>query len=931
MFAACIYTKGERNRNASLMQDDVSDHESCSAMKMICPDSDDYKLVFISSDSSSLDEIDDSESTTSSTNNAHSISLDDCDWDYFEPSATTTTKTIFRDLSQSSPFVSPNLQRRHINISETDEEFLAQSSSPTSSDGFVDIRRKLSRFKRTFKQSSMSKSNACSCHQPQYVAIPVPVPIFVIGDDANNSNVRAIQTKQAAELFQLWNNAAPDLLLAHQQRNGKHLESHTATIANDFLKNYAEQCKTTAAPLIQTSAILTENANEAVNHCVSSSSSSSGGVNVSMQKTHENVIKPKQEEILKATTTSALSSSRNDCSKYINTLKATHNDSQEQSSIFSTGDTFDHKTSVNNIARKANTTFDVENLNRLDCEKDISRHFVGKNDIDRTVNRNSAINDVNLLNCVRFSESMYSGNKANISNSIVNGTNESITSTNSNNSFNLISEYSGASAKINLFNGNVNNTLKSNNKYRNDSIKCNSVANKIKKQSLNLLREDNTTSANNNNNCEMAGYLRSESMVSTSSCDSDEGSNDNEHSPSTKSSKSIKRNYDVVNAITKTTKESDSLVSGSSDCEDLLSNSAQEQPSCSSAPEASDSDDNTNLHHSSLADRRPKSKGFYKVFVVNKKPGSSDSDSQSTNVNSTDDSSDNDTDTEQDCGIVLNYIKPLSENSVNESYNNVIDDTTTESYDDIESNNEEIILCSIKRIDDDSEISMGNDSNQRNTTHRKYLNLDDVETNDFSVSNCNEHSSDDENNKTVIEKMPIAVQPHEQIDLHIQSTIDESKQSTTIIDENGKSIQRIDCMEETQLLSIDDLNSNAENVEYKSNEEMHFDLPSASTQECIIDNEKELCVEAICLRMNSSQENNEENSSSDKLQTTNTIEILENDPVSVKGVLSEQPVHCIQSVDDTNKYAIDDEYNAEVLPQPESIDNIQRNDAGKEK
>lgn len=158
---------------------------------------------------------------------------------------------------------------------------------------------------------------------------------------------------------------------------------------------------------------------------------------------------------------------------------------------------------------------------------------------------------------------------------------------------------------------------------------------------------------------EIADYSAAENAAPTSSCES-ESSLDGSFASSSTGDESTQQNYDLIEANDQ--HDSDVQVYGSSDCEDFVMGSGRQQPSTSSAVEASESDaDADRLYGTVHTEKRPKSKSFYKVFVVNKVADSSESDSPSTNVNSTDDSSDNDTDTEKDCGIVLNYIKSLPE------------------------------------------------------------------------------------------------------------------------------------------------------------------------------------------------------------------------------------------------------------------------------
>lgn len=112
--------------------------------EVLLPEGDDYKLVFLSSDSSSKEE-DDSSSTTSS------FPIDDCDWDYFEPSGNSRPL-----LSLTSPFGSPRVYRRTLQSplsspivcrrskdsdGGTDEDMARlDSGSPASSDGFFNGR-----------------------------------------------------------------------------------------------------------------------------------------------------------------------------------------------------------------------------------------------------------------------------------------------------------------------------------------------------------------------------------------------------------------------------------------------------------------------------------------------------------------------------------------------------------------------------------------------------------------------------------------------------------------------------------------------------------------------------------------------------------------------------------------------------------------------
>lgn len=103
-----------RRTGCSDRRDDLIDLETG---RILLPEGDDYKLVFISSDSSSKEEdADDNDSASSSSaTTGQSFSIDDCDWDYFEPSS--SIRPVLRDWSWSnrnSPFGSPRVYRRSV-------------------------------------------------------------------------------------------------------------------------------------------------------------------------------------------------------------------------------------------------------------------------------------------------------------------------------------------------------------------------------------------------------------------------------------------------------------------------------------------------------------------------------------------------------------------------------------------------------------------------------------------------------------------------------------------------------------------------------------------------------------------------------------------------------------------------------------------------
>lgn len=697
-----------RMRHTSTMQEDASDLESAAAMKIVSPDSDDYKLVFISSDSSSKeDDLEDSSSTSSSTNNnRHSISLDDCDWDYFEPSAATTAKTIFRDFSHSpdahrrrvaaniSPLDSPLFYRRGVNVTDsclrrhrlresdtgTDEELLAQpeSSSPTSSDGFVDIRRNLSRFKRTFRhtvnKSTVCGSDAakkCDCgHQPQYVPIPVPVPILLPlsafqnwqpsdllmtttdEDDeaapARTQQLRAIQKKQAAELFQLWNSAAPDLILkqqhgqqqsaAHNNNHEHHQRSNECRVESKMHENHKKATATVAAAMA-TAAVAHEDEDAA-----------------RMQAT---------------TTTNAV----NDLAMHtVRRVDGREQQCDEHKSTSVEKQTPTNDVVVTNSLSKSTMTDDK---NRNCTLADMS--VCGAPIVDASTDNNNK-----QSKCVDLSLGSDKNNLQIVSaidEKPSNGGSETTTMTVTTTATTAIVAEAIDHERQPLHASEVASIATTNtisdlpveplaNKFRGIGTAVDSSSN-----NKNRVRKQQPRGTTTTTSTYMAiGDDTSESECVSSSDDDNGGS--------------IHRNYDVAGA----SRRAEGV---SSDDARSPSSSARECQS-SSAAEATDTTDNE-LNH-----RRPKSKGFYKVFVVNKRNGaSSESDSCSSNVNSTDDSSDNDTDTERDCGIVLNYVKLLPENDEEE----IVAGSASESIDGDENglsnDSDEIVLCSIKQLADD--------------------------------------------------------------------------------------------------------------------------------------------------------------------------------------------------------------------------------------
>ncbi|KAH0809362.1 hypothetical protein GEV33_013424 [Tenebrio molitor] len=166
---------------------------------ILLPEGDDYKLVFISSDSSSKEEdVDDNDSSST----ASSFPIDECDWDYFEPGS--GARPV---LNWSSPFGSPRVYRRVIESplgsplvyrrsresdTGTDEDN-TRLDSPASSDGFT--RSRDDEILELRNERVMDEVALQCVHQPdgvdapqrqpcqscgaptQFIPIPVPVPI----------------------------------------------------------------------------------------------------------------------------------------------------------------------------------------------------------------------------------------------------------------------------------------------------------------------------------------------------------------------------------------------------------------------------------------------------------------------------------------------------------------------------------------------------------------------------------------------------------------------------------------------------------------------------------------------------------------------------------------------------------------------------------
>ncbi|KAJ8930780.1 hypothetical protein NQ314_016391, partial [Rhamnusium bicolor] len=172
-------------------------------LDILLPEGDDYKLVFISSDSSSKEEdIDDNDSSST----ASSFPIDECDWDYFEPgpgarpvlnwNSPFGSPRVYRRSAVESPIGSPIVYRRtRESDTGTDEDNIRlDSGSPASSDSLFQARvndeaLEQLRNEKVMEEAALQCVHAdasdipqrppCqSCGAPtQYIPIPVPVPI----------------------------------------------------------------------------------------------------------------------------------------------------------------------------------------------------------------------------------------------------------------------------------------------------------------------------------------------------------------------------------------------------------------------------------------------------------------------------------------------------------------------------------------------------------------------------------------------------------------------------------------------------------------------------------------------------------------------------------------------------------------------------------
>lgn len=616
---------GYRKRNVSFIQDDISDYETYGTSKMFCQDSDDYKLVFISSDSSSKeDEFGDTSSTTSSIQTTQSV--DECDWDwdwdYFEPGV---SRMIFKDKSpfdspilarkHNSPLVSPIFYRRKLSSSPllyrhkfresdtgTDEELLHQteSSSPISSDSYIMpsafLKKNLSKFggkKRNPIDNTIDRKG-CDCGSiPQYVPIPVPIPV-PIADFQNwkptdlmlnqlnneNSHLRAIQQKQAADIFHLWNSAAPSILMQHHHQQQQKQQHQQKQRNNEDVHN--------------------------------------------IQQTHNQVF---TEQIL----TGMFCKNTTHAEDEDKQQKNEHTSCAGQAVSRPSAEYFSIKSTVRNEPLRC----DVNDIIASSTECNTSNSVAP---IDNLLNTGTAIDKNTLLSRV----------------------DKTVTSSDNDNNTKVTQVSSAEKVKqkpirdcmvvpvVDIIGGCYSETdvNKLNETVGVDRVDL-SVDDSVQ---LNLSKTSMEIASSGVSSESTKGYLRSDYIISSSSSSASSG-DENEQKTRT-----VSRSYDVTEYANDGNALSDSSEFCDSDGDRCISPTSSTREDQSSF--VSDDSDDT----SGNVKRRSKAKNFYKVFVVNKNKSSSDTDTQSSNTNSIDDSSDNDTDTELNCGIVLNYVKTLNVN-----------------------------------------------------------------------------------------------------------------------------------------------------------------------------------------------------------------------------------------------------------------------------
>uniref|UniRef100_A0A182SD62 Uncharacterized protein n=1 Tax=Anopheles maculatus TaxID=74869 RepID=A0A182SD62_9DIPT len=144
-------------------------------------DYEEYRLVFFSSDSSSKEEEYDSSSTSSSSAMRHAkrhrytttASLDECDWDYFEPDmmpgADETKSAFFYEMLAMATATAQCVGSAHSQCKNTVSASKVNNNASSGRKGE----------NRAEPSSTYCHCECCNRRQMQYVPIPVPVPVPV--------------------------------------------------------------------------------------------------------------------------------------------------------------------------------------------------------------------------------------------------------------------------------------------------------------------------------------------------------------------------------------------------------------------------------------------------------------------------------------------------------------------------------------------------------------------------------------------------------------------------------------------------------------------------------------------------------------------------------------------------------------------------------
>lgn len=691
---------------------------------------DDYKLVFISSDSSSKEEeLDDCSSTTSSVHTGcNSVTMDECDWDYFEPGAPAVMNTssfvagimgkdkkfspvssplFVRRLDKMStpPFNSPLMYRRGLSESPTvikdsdngtDEEPIEVKYIKYDSDDYLFGAKK----KRKSCHGSISRRDStCSCGAnvpatTQYVPIPVPVPIIVPLSSSNSEQNQhllledALDTKHMQKAIQqqiyLWNNANTGLLLQHQQQQ-KHKQ---------YEHNKIHTRHNNSSKPLTISPTLVQRQQQSTFACTEDS--------------EENDIQeqPIQQKTTTTTSGTATMFRNNDSIVYGGALNHTNTDL-----VTSTGLTVEQSTTTNCCTKNNKLSlFMKEAGERQICCSDNERYKTIRNLASDVVNETLACAS-DMISSANLSK------KSVIISDVDNGTIVLNKKHLNNHHDNVVNNRRNVRIAVHVeYNDSMTDkkeamqveTIKQKNRDNNSVVS--SIHTTGSASDINLIKHSSSVTEVSVEKEPFAdkemitiskiqqesdeGYLVSESVFSSDQ----ESETDSESSLCDSLKAPVQRSYDVVG----TSLTADNAFEEESDTtEPSRNSSAMHQRSSDSGTDTDDT--------GTVVDRR-KSKRFTKVFIVNRNEASSDSNTDNltqTSDSSDDDSSDNDTDIDRDCGIVLNYMKNLSDSD--ELLSQMIASNVGEETDDA---TETIKLNYVKSIADNDELIIDDVMNQ---------------------------------------------------------------------------------------------------------------------------------------------------------------------------------------------------------------------------